>query len=307
MKVLAAEDNPVFQTMLRNLLTKWGYEAVIVSDGDQAWRHLEGPDPPPLAILDWMMPGADGVELCRRVRASVREPYIYIILLTARTQSEDLVEGIEAGADDYLTKPFNAHELHARLRAGQRILDLQKELLAARETLRQQAMQDALTGLWNHGAIFELLDKELARTAREHTSVAVLMVDLDHFKSVNDAHGHLAGDVVLKEAVQRMKNLVRRSDFIGRYGGEEFLVVLPNCDSVDATAQAERLRQALAASPVDLPGGSLTITASIGVACASGSQIPRVDTLVREADEAMYLAKKNGRNRVEFAGQPVPV
>jgi diguanylate cyclase (GGDEF)-like protein len=307
MKILAAEDNPVFQTMLRNLLTKWGYEAVIVSDGDQAWRHLEGPDPPPLAILDWMMPGADGVELCRRVRASVREPYTYIILLTARTQSEDLVEGIEAGADDYLTKPFNAHELRARLRAGQRILDLQKELLTARETLRQQAMQDALTGLWNHGAIFELLDKELARTAREHTSVAVLMVDLDHFKSVNDVHGHLAGDVVLKEAVRRMKNLVRRSDFIGRYGGEEFLVVLPNCESVDATAQAERLRQALAASPVDLPGGSLAITASIGVACAGGSPIPRADTLVREADEAMYMAKNNGRNRVEFAGRPVPV
>ena len=167
MKVLAAEDNPVFQSMLRALLTKWGYDVVQARDGLEAWRILASADAPRLAILDWMMPGMDGVELCRRVRIAGREPYIYILLLTARTESEDLVEGMEAGADDYLTKPFNAHELRVRLRAGRRILDLQEQLMVAREALRDQATHDGLTGLLNRVTILDALRTELTRAARE--------------------------------------------------------------------------------------------------------------------------------------------
>src|SRR3954468_6398891 len=166
MRVLAAEDNPVFQSMLRTMLTKWGYTPIVARDGNEAWRVLESEEAPRLAVLDWMMPGVDGVEICRRLRSLNREPYIYILLLTARTESQDLIEGMDAGADDYLTKPFNAHELRVRIRAGRRILDLQSELLRAREALREQATHDGLTGLLNRTSIMGKLDDELSRSAR---------------------------------------------------------------------------------------------------------------------------------------------
>jgi diguanylate cyclase (GGDEF)-like protein len=301
MKVLAAEDNPVFQSMLRALLTKWGYDVVAARDGIEAWRILESAAAPRLAILDWMMPGVDGVELCRRVRAAGREPYIYILLLTARTESEDLVQGMEAGADDYLTKPFNAHELRVRLRAGRRILDLQEELMVAREALRDQATHDGLTGLLNRVTILDVLRTELARAARERRPVAVLMADLDHFKLVNDTHGHLAGDAVLREAARRMKSSVRPYDSIGRYGGEEFLFVLPGCDAPAAQAQAERFREALASQPIPIGGQSIRVTCSIGVSGSAGLPVSSSDTLVRDADLALYQAKDRGRNQVAQA------
>src|SRR6202050_6593 len=202
-RVLAAEDNPVFQSRLRSMLTKGGYDPIIARDGAEAWRGLAADDAPRLAILDWMMPGLDGVEICRRVRAAGREPYIYILLLTARTESQDLVEGMEAGADDYLTKPFVAHELRVRLRAGQRILDLQSELVAAREALRVQATHDNLTGIANRGAILDSLQTELSRASRDRRPVALLMADVDRFKQVNDTRGHQAGGGVLREVAAR--------------------------------------------------------------------------------------------------------
>ena len=301
MKVLAAEDNPVFQSMLRALLTKWGYDVVAARDGIEAWRILESAAAPRLAILDWMMPGVDGVELCRRVRAAGREPYIYILLLTARTESQDLVEGMEAGADDYLTKPFNAQELRVRLRAGHRILDLQEELVAAREALRDQATHDGLTGLLNRVTILDALRSELGRSTRERRPVAVLMVDLDHFKRVNDTHGHAAGDAVLREAARRMKSSVRPYDSVGRYGGEEFLMVLPGCDTFTAQAQAERFREALASEPIAFDGHSIRVTCSIGVSGSAGLSAASGDTLVHAADVALYQAKNRGRNQVAQA------
>lgn len=299
MKILAAEDNLIFQSMLRNMLTKWGYDVVNAANGTEAWEILQSEDAPRLAILDWMMPGLDGVEVCRRLRASGREPYIYVLLLTARTESVDLVEGMEAGADDYLRKPLNTMELRARLRAGRRIVELQEQLLMAREALRQQATHDGLTGLLNRSALMEILHKELARSNREDQPLSVLLVDLDHFKQINDEYGHLVGDAVLREASARMKSAIRRYDSIGRYGGEEFLVVLPGCDAAGGAAQAERLRLALARRPFPIGGQAITVTCSIGCTLCSGVAPGDADSLVREADEALYAAKNHGRNRVE--------
>ena len=305
MKVLAAEDNPVLQSMLRGLLAKWGYEAIIARDGNEAWTALQAEGGPRLAVLDWMMPGLDGVEVCRRVRAQNRESYVYLILLTGRTDSRDLVEGMEAGADDYLTKPFEAHELRVRVRAGRRVLDLQQELLAAQEALRIQATHDHLTGLLNHGAILETLRKELARGSRERQPVALLMADLDRFKSVNDTYGHQGGDAVLHEAARRMKSAIRRYDSLGRYGGEEFLFVLPGSGEDDAFALAERIRETVAAGPFTAGGRSFPQTCSIGATHRALPNADDAEALVHEADMALYAAKQAGRNRVTMAGVAV--
>jgi diguanylate cyclase (GGDEF)-like protein len=284
--------------MLRNMLSKWGYEVVQASDGEAAWRILATGDGPRLAIVDWMMPGIDGPEVCRRVRALGGESYTYILLLTARTERRDLLEGMEAGADDYLTKPFNAHELRVRLRAGRRILELQAKLVEAREALRLQATRDGLTGIWNRTAILEILRKELARGLREHSPVAVLMADLDHFKQVNDTHGHMAGDEVLREAARRIQSGLRSYDAVGRYGGEEFLMVLPGCGSDAAAAQAERLRQTLCGKPFSCCGTDFHLTCSLGASWSAAPTPEEADALVRCADEALYAAKRKGRNRV---------
>jgi len=298
MKVLAAEDNPIFQSMLANMLTKWGYMPVVARDGNEAWEALQQPDCPQLAILDWMMPGLNGVDICRGVRAAGREPYVYILLLTARTDSQDLVEGMEAGADDYLTKPFQAHELRVRLRAGRRILDLQQQLLAAREALREQATHDGLTGLLNRNSILAILDKELARASREDQPLSVLMVDLDRFKLINDTHGHAAGDTVLCEAARRMRESMRNYESVGRYGGEEFVIVLPGCDAQGAQAQAARIRQTFTASPFLTGSAGLQATCSIGVSCRVHPRTSDAGALLREADLSLYAAKRNGRNCV---------
>ena len=305
MKVLAAEDNPIIQSMLANMLTKWGYQPVIACDGNQAWEALQQPDGPQLAILDWMMPGLNGVDICREVRAAGREPYVYILLLTSRADSHDLVEGMEAGADDYVTKPFQAHELRVRLRAGRRILDLQQQILAAREALREQATHDGLTGLLNRNAILEMLRKELARAAREGHALSLLMVDLDRFKQINDTHGHAAGDAVLREAASRMREAVRSYDGVGRYGGEEFVIVLPGCDGQSGVAQAERIREAFCDAPFFTGEHSLAVTCSIGASSRVQPSEADGEALLREADLALYRAKGEGRNRVEWALAPL--
>jgi diguanylate cyclase (GGDEF)-like protein len=296
-KILVAEDEPVTRRGLVALLTKWEYEVIETEDGLAAWRVLQATNAPRLVILDWMMPGMDGVELCRAIRRHAPEPYVYILLLTARKGQEDVITGLDAGADDYVTKPFDAHELQVRLRAGRRILDLQDELVSARETRRQQATRDALTGALNRRTVVEGLKRELMRAQRDGGAVGVILMDLDHFKRINDTYGHPVGDLVLHEAVQRIQRELRPHDMLGRYGGEEFLLVLPGCTAVDAATIAERLRRRLADEPMNLSVGQLSITSSFGV--ASSAEVRHdAESLMRLADASLYRAKHEGRNRV---------
>ncbi len=266
MQVLIADDEIVSRRLLESSIRRWGYEVVVAADGLEAAHILQRPDTPKLAVLDWLMPGLDGVQLCDQVRQRESETYVYILLLTAKHTKSDVVQGLEAGADDYIIKPFDPQELRVRLRAGKRILYLLEQLTTARETLRDQAARDPLTQIWNHNSIIELLDDELARADREGTSVGVILLDLDHFKRINDQYGHLTGDQVLREAAAAMSGTIRPYDAVGRYGGEEFLVVLPGCDVVNSTSHAERLRQALNRIEVtSTKGREVHFSASFGV------------------------------------------
>ena len=297
MRVLIADDSSLSRTLLTTTLERWGYEFVAAEDGEEAWNILAAPDAPRLAILDWVMPGLTGPEVCRKVRETRREPYTYILLLTSKNTKEETVEGMEAGADDYIVKPFHEHELLVRLRAGKRIVDLQVELMTAREELRERANRDLLTLLPNRSAIHSVLEQELARGNREQRPVGVILLDLDHFKSINDTYGHFAGDGVLKETAARLRMNIRPYDTIGRYGGEEFLVVLPHCDLEQATQQAERMRVKLNNKSMLVDGAELRVSASFGVTVSDGST-RSADFFIRVADEALYRAKAAGRNCV---------
>lgn len=305
MRILVAEDDPVSRRFLERRLEKWGYEVICAEDGDEAWAALASEDAPRLAILDWMMPGMDGLDICRALRADTRGPYTYVILVTGRDRREDVLEGLGSGADDYLTKPVDIEQLEVRLRAARRIVDLQEQLIAAREALRYQAEHDVLTGLPTRARIFDLLANEIDRGSRQHQSVGVLMTDVDHFKNVNDTYGHVVGDAVLRGVASRLRGGCRRYDTVGRYGGEEFVAVLPGCDDRLAAEVAERLRTAVSANPIHTPAGEVPVTVSIGVA-TSGAHPPRTDALVHAADIALYRAKRGGRNRVVVAGNDIP-
>ncbi len=302
-KILVADDDATTRMILCKSLAKLGYQVAIAEDGDHAWSVLQAPEAPNLAILDWLMPGLSGPDICRKLRARENGPYVYVILLTAMDKLNDLVHGIEAGADDYITKPFNSQELSARLRAGQRILDLQHELLAAHKALEIRATHDGLTGLWNHAAIIERLANELDRARRDAGRIGVILFDLDHFKQVNDTYGHRVGDQVLREAAQRIKTVLRPYDVVGRYGGEEFLTVAPDCDLRLATEVAERVLKVLSATPIVTPVGQLFVTVSAGVSAATIENMPEASALIETVDRALYRAKELGRNRVEYDGK----
>jgi diguanylate cyclase (GGDEF)-like protein len=255
-----------------------------------------------------MMPGMTGPEVCSRVRANVKDKdlYTYILLLSSKSQREDLIEGMESGADDYLTKPFDQHELQVRLRPGLRIIQLQHELITAREELRDQATKDFLTSIWNRSSILDILKRELQRGVREGRPVGLLLADLDHFKSVNDTYGHFAGDAVLREFVRRMAGSIRPYDAIGRYGGEEFLIVLPGCDADITGKQAERMRAALADEPMWFNEESKLVTCSFGATAWVPGMGLAEEALIRVADDALYRAKRQGRNRVVFLSASTP-
>ena len=313
MRILIAEDDRASRTMLGSMLTKWGYEVIAVEDGQKAWEVLKGDDSPQLAILDWMMPEPDGVELCRKVRAMTfsrdqtaeegpdaetapSQQYTYIILLSAKPQKEDMVTGLEAGADDYIVKPFNADELQARLRAGRRIVDLHNKLLTTQHKLRHLARIDFLTNIMNRRAIIERLKQEMARTKRWKASLCLAMLDIDHFKHLNDTYGHSFGDRVLVEFVGRVQSGLRAYDILGRFGGEEFLLIIPGSDSECAVEICERIRLSVGGNDLNISDQTLRITVSIGVAAWDGQAT--LDELITLVDDALYKAKGLGRDRI---------
>ncbi len=302
MRILIADDDPVSRRVLARTLQQWEYEVIECADGVQAWTALEESGAPRIAILDWIMPGMTGPEVCGKVRRQGGGRYTYLILLTACSSMRELVEGLDSGADDYLTKPFDVQELQVRLRAGRRIIDLESELVAAREALREQATRDPLTWVWNRYAILDILQRELDRGGREGAPVSVVLVDLDHFKQINDRWGHLAGDAVLRETARRMEGSVRSYDAVGRYGGEEFLIVLAGLGPAGTAELAERLRGAVANQRVTTAAGSVDVTVSAGFAVGEPGRGAEPEALIDAADRALYLAKAKGRNRVEHAG-----
>ena len=296
-EVLLAEDDPVYRQILHRWLESWGHRVTIAQDGLEAWQILQKGDAPRIIILDWMMPGMEGPELCRRIRAEKKSPSPYILLVTAKGGREDVIRGLEAGADDYIQKPCEADELRARVGVGQRMLKAQADLIEAREDLRFSATHDSLTGLWNHGTVLDLLEREIRRSARVPAPVGVLMVDIDHFKIINDTYGHLAGDSVLKDVSRRIEQAVRSYDIVGRYGGEEFVLVLPECHPEETQANGERIRQAVASTPIAAGGVDIDVTVSVGAASMADATSP--NDLLTRADSALYRAKETGRDRTE--------
>ncbi len=299
LRVLVAEDDPVSRHRLHAALSSWGYAVTSVVDGEEALREIGRQDPPHLAILDWSMPKIDGLQVCRAVRDTIQGQYLYMILLTSHDRDDDVLEGFDAGADDYITKPFDTRQLKVRVRSGARIVQLQQQLITAREQLREKAMHDPLTGLLTRGAFFEICDGEIARALRKAQPLSLMMADLDHFKSINDKYGHLAGDDVLREAARRLRATFRRGDAVGRYGGEEFVALGPGCVMEDALRLAERFRQSISREPFETCAGKIDVTTSVGVAV-----IPNVDAswpLLKAADDALYRAKAAGRNTVAYA------
>jgi two-component system cell cycle response regulator len=301
MRILIADDELMSRRLLQKTLERAGYEVTAVENGRQAADQLCPAEGPRLALLDWVMPELDGPGVCREVRKRKEQSYVYMVLLTSKESKEDVVAGLESGADDYLTKPFDAEELKARLRTGLRVLNLEDRLVEAREEMRFQATHDGLTGLWNRGVIVDLLGRELARSRREHVCTAILMGDVDDFKTVNDTYGHLAGDEVLKETAKRLLTSVRSYDFVGRFGGEEFLVVLNNCKPAYALARAEEIRKNIVQIPVQTSSGALPITMSFGLLLSDEWGHRPMEELLHEADSALYAAKAAGRNCVKVA------
>jgi two-component system cell cycle response regulator len=295
MKILIAEDDEVSRKMMGMTLRKMGYEVELASNGREALLKLMDADGPRLALLDWMMPEMDGPEVCRRVRGANGQLYVYLILLTSKDTPEALVEGLDAGADEYLTKPCNADELKARLRTGERILHLEDKLVSARDEMRFKATHDALTSLWNRGRILEALDEALMQM----DPIAILMCDIDHFKAVNDEYGHLVGDAVLRELAVRLRRGVRSNDLVGRFGGEEFLILLNGCDPAFLQERAEQLRKAASETSVLTDAGEISFTLSIGAVPVHREDcFAPAETILNLADAALYQAKREGRDRV---------
>lgn len=300
MRILLAEDSKLYRHLISNCLKEWVFDFKVAQDGLSAWQLLESEWAPTLAILDWILPGMNGLDLCQRLRTRTQaERYVYTIVLTAKNQKQDLLEAMNAGADDFLSKPFDPPELKARLLAGKRIILLQRELIAARESLRFAATHDSMTGLSNRAEIIGFLRCELARARREKRPVGIVLADLDHFKRINDTFGHSAGDAVIQETARQLRAGLRVYDGVGRYGGEEFLMVLPGCDLNATLSRADSIRKAIQTNTIASAHQNLTATVSMGVIAADSSADVSVEVLLERADEALYLAKNNGRNRVE--------
>lgn len=301
MKILVAEDEKTSRILLEQILAKWGYEVVSATDGHEAWEKLQEEGAPKLAILDWMMPGIEGIEICRKLRKKEKndEQYTYVVLLTAKDSKESIIEGMDAGADDYIVKPFDQNEMRVRIRAGKRIVRLQSELVATQKDLLRLSRLDPLTGVLNRRAIFSQIEIECARAQRDNKQLSISLLDIDHFKEVNDTYGHMTGDVVLLECVRRINAVIRPYDSCGRFGGEEFLIVIPGAAEKEVLSIGERIRRAVNEPEICIDGSSVRVTVSQGIAIWDGKET--IDDLLVRADKAMYIAKDKGRNCVELS------
>jgi len=297
MKIMIAEDDSISRRVLQANLMKWGYDIDVAVNGQEAFDIINQPSPPSLLISDWMMPLMDGPTLCRAIRSLDITRYIYIILLTTKGEKKDIIHGLEAGADDFLTKPFNQEELKYRVRIGERIINLEHRILLLANT-------DPLTGMMNRRAFMERLDQEAARAHRDQSPLSFLITDIDHFKRVNDTFGHQVGDLVLQCFSKTLKETMRPYDFLGRYGGEEFVVCMPGTTAPQAQCAAERLRKAVEEKEIIHPETQelISITSSFGTATCIISCREKTDALIKRADDALYKAKKEGRNRVVCGG-----
>jgi two-component system cell cycle response regulator len=299
--ILIAEDDPVSRLLLEKILTKVGYEVVSAKDGREALA-LFNKRFFPIVFTDWMMPEMDGLELCRTIRKDISTGYVFIFLITARDSRDDIIAGLEAGADDYLTKPFNHAELFARLKTAIRVLELEKSLKEANESIRVLSITDTLTGCYNRTYMDTHLPKELKRAIRYGHPISVVMVDIDYFKKVNDTYGHQAGDQVLKSLVQTISQSIRSEvDWVARYGGEEFIIVFPETDLKKARALAERLCNKVSQKIISFNEKEIRITASFGVAGFAASHSLRdisYEAIISLADKSLYQAKQEGRDRV---------
>jgi two-component system chemotaxis response regulator CheY len=303
MKVLLVDDDPTNRHLLSAMLLSTRHEFDEAEDGKTAWEKLQK-DTINLVITDWMMPDMDGVELIDNIRKANFPNYIYIILLTARSAKTDIVTGLEAGADDYLVKPFDLDELRARVNIAHRIIDLERQHRESLERMQKMATHDSLTDLFNRRALYDIAENELARARREKKPVSLVMMDIDHFKNVNDAFGHNIGDQALRRVAHIILEKIRTYDTAGRWGGEEFLLVLPGTDQMEASQIAERVREGIESAKIPLQGGKhLDLQASFGVSTCMPDDLLTFDLLIHQADEALYDAKGEGRNRVcIFAG-----
>jgi two-component system, cell cycle response regulator len=298
-KILIADDDVTSRLVLAGVLKKHGHEVVVTVDGDEAWAALQRPDAPKLVILDWVMPGLAGVDVCRRARTIESDQPPYIILLTSRDGKTDIVTGLEAGADDYLAKPFDPGELLARVGVGRRLVELQTRLNEARTALAHEAMHDPLTGVLNRRAFAGALSREVSRKRRHQNVLAVGICDVDHFKRINDTYGHQAGDEVLCGLVRLFGSNLRKHDVLGRHGGDEFVLLTEQAREDGPDTLYERLRASVADSPMPTTAGDIPITISFGVKLAAAGETET--ELLAAADRALYQAKASGRNRVWLA------
>jgi diguanylate cyclase (GGDEF)-like protein len=299
-KVLVADDSAVYRKLVEQTLENDCHSILFAKTGQSA-LELFKEHHPAIVITDWIMPDRTGVELCQQIRASSQDSYTYIIILTSISEKENVVKGLAAGADDYLTKPFHPDELSARVAVGRRIVDLQRQIEAKNRLLEELALTDALTGLPNRRAIEEWAKRQLSGAARHGFSFWVAMADLDNFKRVNDTHGHEAGDTVLKTFAEILKANSRRSDICGRIGGEEFLMILTHADAESVRVVVERVLQQFREHEFSFGGKSAKATASVGITGFHGRVAPEFAKLMTQADAALYAAKRAGRDRVDLA------
>lgn len=308
MKILIAEDETVSRRVLRTTLESWGHEVIEACDGAAAWQLLQSADAPRLAILDRTMPEMDGIAVCRQARQQQSETPVYIILLTAKSGKQEIVVGLEAGADDYVTKPFDQDELHARVEVGIRIVGLQRslaqrvaeleqalgELKQAQETLRNLSLTDDLTGLYNRRGFFTLADQYLKSARRAGKEASLIYTDMDDLKLINDTHGHEEGSKALGEIAAILRRTFRRSDIIARIGGDEFVILETDAERTDAQTSITRLRENLRRHNTSRPH-VYELSLSIGIVRGGLDEYPTVEALLTRGDELMYEEKRGKR------------